>query len=451
MPQYDNYILVVEDDPEIMNLYRRVLKKYPDVIYVASGTDAIEVVHGDREIGLALVDFNLPGTNGIEVIRELKRTFPAAESVVVTARDDIQSAVEAIKAGAIRYITKPFDVEDILYLVDQNREKEDLRAEVEELRRRVYTAGDTFMVVGKSKAMHQVIELAENAAGLDATVLILGETGTGKDILARVIHEKSPRAGQPFIITDCAVLNERLIESDLFGHKKGAFTGAVESRKGKFERAQGGTIFLNEIGTMPPAAQAKLLRVLESGELERVGGESTITVDVQVIAATNTDLEIAVKDGSFRADLFYRLNVITLHLPPLRERMEDIPLLTESFLSVYGKKYGKTGLRLNEEAFQIFFSYSWPGNIRELEHTIERAVIIAREPVITAADLPRMLSMDGGEKDGKDSGPTTLAENEKSLIRNALDKSNYNISQAAEILDVARGTLYSKMKKYGIG
>lgn len=256
-------ILVVEDDPEVMDLYRRLVGGYPNVLYAVSGTEALELIWEADDISLGLIDFNLPGASGLEVIRELKRAFPNAEEVVVTANNDVQAAVESIKAGATRFITKPFNPREIVSLVEQNLERERLRNQVDELRSLLYETELSFMVVGKSKAMRQVMELMESVAGMDVTVLLLGETGTGKDLLARVIHEKSPRAEKPFVITDCAVLTEKLIESDLFGHQKGAFTGAHELRRGKFERADGGTIFLNEIETLPLEAQAKLLRVLE--------------------------------------------------------------------------------------------------------------------------------------------------------------------------------------------
>jgi len=292
------------------------------------------------------------------------------------------------------------------------------------------------------------MELVESTASLDTTVLILGETGTGKDLLARVIHEKSSRAKKPFVVTDCAVLSERLIESDLFGHEKGAFTGARDLRRGKFERADGGTIFLNEICTLPLDAQAKLLRVIEDGELERVGGSATLKVNVRVIAASNTDLETAVNEGKFRRDLFHRLNIVTLYLPPLRERREDIPLLVDHFLSSYAGKYSKEDCSFAEEAYDALFSYAWPGNIRELENAVERAVITAQPPRITVANLPPLLFRGKEKSRAPGRNSLILAENEERLIREALKKNGSNLSRAAEELGIARGTLYSKMKKY---
>ncbi len=443
-------ILVVDDDPVILDLYRRLLKKYPRVLYAASGTEALQVIREADDITVALIDFDLPGASGLEVIQELKRTFPDAEEAVVTASYDVQAAVESIKAGAARYITKPFNPGEILSLIEKNRERHRLREELARLKDQMREKGRSFMVVGRSKMMQQLMELVESTALLDTTVLILGETGTGKDLLARVIHEKSSRAKKPFVVTDCAVLSDRLIESDLFGHEKGAFTGACDLRRGKFERADEGTIFLNEISTLPLDAQAKLLRVIEEGELERVGGSATLKVNVRVIAASNTDLEKAVNEGTFRRDLFHRLNIITLYLPPLRERMEDIPLLIDHFFSIYAGKFGKEECSFTEGAYDALFAYPWPGNIRELENAVERAVITAQPPRITVANLPPLLFR------GKEKSPAPgrhsllLAENEEALIREALKKNGSNLSRSAEELGIARGTLYSKMKKYGL-
>jgi len=441
-------ILAVDDDPMILELYRRLLKKYPRVLYAASGTEALRLIREADDITVALIDFDLPGASGLEVIQELKRAFPGAEEAVVTASYDVQSAVESIKAGAARYITKPFNSGEILSLIDKTMERQQLREEVVRLKDRMREKGRSFMVVGRSKRMQQLMELVESTASLDTTVLILGETGTGKDLLARVIHEKSSRAKKPFVVTDCAVLSERLIESDLFGHEKGAFTGARDLRRGKFERADGGTIFLNEICTLPLDAQAKLLRVIEDGELERVGGSATLKVNVRVIAASNTDLETAVNEGKFRRDLFHRLNIVTLYLPPLRERREDIPLLVDHFLSSYAGKYSKEDCSFAEEAYDALFSYAWPGNIRELENAVERAVITAQPPRITVANLPPLLFRGKEKSRAPGRNSLILAENEERLIREALKKNGSNLSRAAEELGIARGTLYSKMKKY---
>jgi len=449
--KFESSILVVEDDPGVITIYRRLLGKYPHVIYADSGTRALELIQEAGNISLGLIDFNLPGANGLEVIRELRRSFPNAEKVVITAMDDVQAAVESIKAGATRYITKPFNSREIISLVERNQEKERLKARVDELSSLLYRTERSFMVVGKSKAMHQLMELTDSVSGMDVTILILGETGTGKDLLARVIHEKSGRAEKPFVITDCAVLTEKLIESDLFGHQKGAFTGAHELRKGKFERADGGTIFLNEIDTLPLEAQTKLLRILEDGEMERVGGSAAIRVNVRVIAASNRNLEIAVDEGLFRRDLFHRLNLVTLYLPPLKERREDIPILVKHFLAIYSEKYGKEDCSLDEATYEILFSYPWPGNIRELENMIERAVITAKNPVITVKNLPPLLLSSKRHSPGKAGEIMTMAESEEDLIREALKKSESNLSRAAELLGIARGTLYSKMRKYGIG
>ena len=385
-------ILVVEDDPRVLELYRRVLTDFKDVAYLDHGDKAVEFIRKAEDISLALVDFNLPGASGLEIIKEMKTNFPAAEIVVVTGIDEVDNAVESIRAGAANYITKPFDPDRIAAIAAKNREKEELRREVSRLRRRLDAGKEGVMITGQSRPMRRILDTVESISGLDPIVLIMGETGTGKDLLARVVHEQSSRSDQPFIVTDCAVLSERLIESDLFGHEKGAFTDARSQRKGKFERADGGTLFLNEIGTLSSPAQAKLLRVIEDGELERLGGSDTIKVDVRVIAATNEDLEVEVERGNFRSDLFYRINTVILNLPPLRERLEDIPLLSRFFLEQYCRRYSKPVEGIDDEVYDAFYSYSWPGNIRELENVIDRAVITASGKSLTAGDIRPLIS-----------------------------------------------------------
>ncbi len=445
-----SHILVVEDEERTLDLYRRVLSDFEDVLYAPDGNRALEMIEESDNIGLALIDFNLPDISGLEIIGKVKDKFPRAEINVVTGVDEVEAAVESIKAGADKYITKPFDSDRIRKIAADNREKQALRREVRRLREELGTGKETVMITGRSRRMRRIMDTVESISGLDPTVLIQGETGTGKDLLARVIHEKGSRSHSSFVVTDCAVLSERLIESDLFGHEKGAFTDARQSRRGKFERAAGGTIFLNEIGTLSDPAQTKLLRVIENGEMERLGGSETLRVDVRVIAASNRDLEVEVERGNFRSDLFYRINTVTLELPSLRERTEDIPLLAEFFLEKYCRRYDKAIKEIDEEVFSVFFSYSWPGNIRQLENVIERAVITASGDRITIREIGQLLPESGTEKKGEGSGGLSLEKNEKRLIRTALKKSGYNLSRAARSLQVARSTLYSKMEKHGI-
>jgi DNA-binding NtrC family response regulator len=448
IPRRESYILVVEDDEATRKLYRRVLSGYRNVLFLKNGEEALDAISRVEEVSLGLIDFGLPGVSGLDVIRELKRVFPGAEAVVITGLDDVRAAVKSIQAGANNYITKPFNSAEIEALVARNQEKSRLREEVERLRYVLDARGRTVMVVGKSKAMRRVMETVESIAVLDTTVLILGETGTGKDLLARAIHEKSSRSRKPFVVTDCAALSENLIESELFGHEKGAFTGASDLRVGKFERAQGGTIFLNEIGMLSWAAQAKLLRVLQEGEIERLGGNKTIKVDVRVIAATSSDLEALIEKDKFQKALFYRLNTVTLYLPPLRERMEDLPLLVDLFLKRYTGKYGKKMSGPDEAAYNALYNYGWPGNIRELKHAVERAVVLARSPQIRVGDLPPVLQEKKTGRRARLTAAAKLNELERESIAAALAESGFNLSRAAKILGIARSTLYSKLKKH---
>lgn len=455
-------ILVVEDDPSVLHFYRRVLKAFPNILYADSGTAALDLIARSPAIDLALVDFLLPGAGGVEIVRALKGRFPDSEAVVITANDDVPSAVEALRAGAANYLIKPVGPPVILALANKCQERLRLKEENERLKSLIFGPGRRVMIPGKSKAMEKVMELVEEVAGVDTAVLILGETGTGKDLLARVIHDKSPRCDGPFVVADCAALSDTLIESDLFGHEKGAFTGAVVQRKGRFERAEGGTVFLNEIGLCPLGSQGKLLRIIQDGELERLGGTASIKVNVRVLAATNGNLKGDVEAGRFRKDLYYRINTVTLSLPPLRERLEDLSSLAEYFLRAYAGKYGKEVRGFDAPALAALFRHSWPGNIRELEHVIERSVITARKPLITLEDLRGLPEGDAASSPHFSAAPSPtaafasraasvgLAEKEKAAIREALRESGHNLSRAAAALGIARSTLYSKMTKHGL-
>jgi two-component system response regulator HydG len=455
-------ILVVEDDPNVLAFYRRVLKSFPNVFYADSGTAALELIARAPAIDLALIDFLLPGAGGAEVVRALKGRFPDCEAVVITANDNVPGAVEALRAGASNYLIKPVGPSIILPLAKKCWERLRLKEENERLKSLIFGPDRRVMIAGKSKAMERVMELVEAVAGVDTAVLILGETGTGKDLLARVIHDKSARSAGPFVIADCAALSDPLIESDLFGHEKGAFTGAAVQRKGRFERAEGGTIFINEIGLCSFGAQGKLLRVIENGELERLGGTATLKVNVRVIAATNGNLPGDVNAGRFRKDLYYRINTVTLFLPPLRERLEDLSSLADYFLRVYAGKYGKEVRGFAAPALAALFRHSWPGNIRELEHVIERSVITAGESLITLEDLRALPEEETAPPSYFSAAPSPsaafssravsvcLAEKEKAAIREALRESGRNLSRAAAALGIARSTLYSKMAKHGL-
>lgn len=434
-------ILVVDDDPGLLKLYRKILKGYPEAVYFSDGVEALDFIAEAGFIGLAFVDYFLPGASGLKIVEDLKRKFPGSDVIVITGLDDVQAAVKAIRAGAANYMVKPFKSAELLAIVERNRESQRLRRENEALRGLLRDRGRRGAVIGASPGIRRVLEMVEAAAPLDATVLLLGETGTGKDLLARLIHRESPRAARPFINADLSALNERLIESDLFGHEKGAFTGAWETHRGKFERAEGGTIFLNEIGTLGLNGQQKLLRVLEDREMERVGGSGTLKVDVRVIAAASSNLEKDAASGLFRADLLYRLNMFTIRIPPLRERREDIPLLIEHFLRVHCAKYERTCPVPSSLLIEQMTGHSWPGNVRELENTVERAVIAGDFSVLN-------FSVFSPASVGKESRRLETLEKEAILV--ALQETSANIARAARKLGISRSTLYGKLKKHGI-
>ena len=371
----------------------------------------------------------------------------------MTAYASVKTAVEALKAGAFDYLTKPLDIEELKILIDKAMDHYHLRAENLVLKERLGDRFDFSRIIAASPKMKTLLETLAMVAPSDATVLIMGESGTGKEVIANAIHHNSPRAGEPFIKVSCAALPETLLESELFGHEKGAFTGAVARREGRFQLAHRGTIFLDEVGEMSPALQTKLLRVLQEKEFEPLGSTRTVKVDIRVIAATNRDLEKEVKEGRFREDLYYRLNVVPLVLPPLRERREDIPLLADHFLAIFREKNRKPITAISGKALDLLVRYDWPGNVRELENVIERAVILARDEVLVPADLPPQIRMFSGEA-GQDAFaiPTgmSLDEMERALIVKTLDETGGNRTRASEILGINRRTLQNKLKQYGL-
>jgi two-component system response regulator HydG len=372
---------------------------------------------------------------------------------MMTAYASVKTAVEALRAGAFDYLTKPLDIEELKILVEKALEHYHLREENLTLKERLGDRFDFSKIIGKSTKMKELFELLSQVAPTDATVLILGESGTGKELVANALHHNSARSGAPFIKVACAALPETLLESELFGHERGAFTGAVARREGRFQAAHGGSIFLDEVGEMSAATQAKLLRVLQEKEFEPLGSSRTIKVDVRVIAATNKDLAGEVREGRFREDLYYRLNVVPVLLPPLRERKEDIPALALHFFSIYREKNRKELKEISGKALDLFIRYDWPGNIRELENCIERSVIMARGEVVAPADLPPHIQALAQEKQDQNiSFPAgiSLAEVEKALILKTLEDTGGNRSRAAEILGINRRTLQIKLKEYGV-
>ncbi len=446
-------ILIVDDD----TAHRTMLK----VNLLGAGYEIIEADDGDQvlptlaehEVDLILMDLKMQRMDGMEALKLLRDKGQVEPVVVITAFSSVESAVEAMKYGAMDYVTKPVDIEALKLTVSKALDFEALREENEELKKRLGEQFDFGNIIGRSPAMQKVFETLSLVAPSDATVLINGESGTGKELIAGALHHNSSRKDGPFIKVNCAALHENLLESELFGHERGAFTGADSRRAGRFELADKGTLFLDEIGDMSLQTQAKILRVLQEGELERLGGSSTIKVDVRLVAATHKDLHAMVADGSFRQDLFFRLSVVPLELPPLRDRVEDIPVLADFFLHRYAGKNKKDIKGFHPQALMLLARYSWPGNIRELENTIERAVILCLGEQITPKELPpQILPKDFQEADEPvtTAGGLTLKDMEREAIRATLEQTGGNKSQSAKLLGIARQTLLNKIKEYGL-
>ncbi|MBI4634388.1 MAG: sigma-54-dependent Fis family transcriptional regulator [Deltaproteobacteria bacterium] len=445
-------ILIVDDEESHRLMLRAVLTEEGYAAAEASdGREAVTAVEKEA-FDVILLDIRMTDMNGIEALTEIRKISPLVPVLIMTAYASVQTAVEALKAGAFDYLTKPLDIEELKILIEKALEHYHLREENIALKERLGDRFDFSRIVARSAKMESLLETLSLVAPSDATVLIMGESGTGKELVANAIHQNSPRAGRPFIKVSCAALPETLLESELFGHEKGAFTGAVTRREGRFQLAHGGTIFLDEVGEMSPAVQTKLLRVLQEKEFQPLGSTRTVTVDIRVLAATNRDLEAEVKSGRFREDLYYRLNVVPLVVPPLRERKEDIPPLVEHFLVVYQEKNRKSMKGISGKALDLLMRYEWPGNVRELENCIERAVIMARDEVIIPADFPPAIQklLQEGEREGFDlpSG-ISLAEMEKALIMKTLEETSGNRTRAAELLGINRRTLQNKLKEYG--
>ena len=446
-------ILVVDDEESIRIMLRAVLEEEGyEIIEAADGPEAVKAVEQDP-LDLILLDIRMTTMDGIETLTEIRKISPFVPVLMMTAYATVKTAVEALKAGAFEYLAKPLDIEELKILVQKALEYYRLREENLTLKERLGSRFDFSRIIGKGRKMKELFDFLAQVAPSEATVLILGESGTGKELVANAIHHNSPRTQQPFVKVACAALPETLLESELFGHEKGAFTGAIARREGRFQAAHRGTIFLDEVGEMSPAIQTKLLRVLQEREFEPVGSSRTAKVDVRVIAATNKDLGKEIKEGRFREDLFYRLNVIPIHLPPVRERKEDIPALANHFLSLYREKNKKEIKEISPKALDLLIRHDWPGNIRELENCLERAVIVARGELIAPADLPPAIqNLPAGKEDAEIPFPAgiSLQEAEKALILKTLEDAGGNRSRAAEILGINRRTLQMKLKEYGM-
>ena len=438
-------ILVVDDEAIVRESLGDWLKDADYQVFTAeSGQEALKVIEKEKPV-IMIADLVMPGMDGIELMKRAKARQPGIEVIIITAYASIPTAITAMKEGAYDYIEKPFCPERAELLVKKLAEHQELIEENLTLRQRLEDRYHFENIITKSSKMQRLIELIKVVGKSNATVLITGESGTGKELVARATHSQSSRHNKPFIAVSCAALPESLLESELFGHEKGSFTGAYTQKKGKFEFAHGGTIFLDEVGEMSANIQVHLLRVLEEKEFTRVGGNEPIRVDLRVISATNKDLRKAIEKQEFREDLYYRLNVVNIELPPLRERKEDIPLLAEHFLNKFAADNRKEVTGFSPDAMEFLLGYDWPGNVRELENAIERAVILAKDSLITVADLPQEnLSLVRLASTGKN-----LKEVEKNHVLNVLRKTGGNYSEAARILGISRMTLYNKAKEYG--
>jgi DNA-binding NtrC family response regulator len=443
-------ILLVDDEPSARGTMALLLRKRGHRVVEAADVAAATKALADTAFEVVVTDLRMPDGDGLDVLRAAKAHCPEADVILLTAYAGWESAKEAIRLGAFDYFEKGREPDELLHRIERAVADKALRRENENLRAQVRERFGLAGLIASSAEMVQVLDLVERVAPTDATVLIRGESGTGKEIIAKALHHASKRAEGRFVAINCGALPETLLESELFGHVKGAFTGAGANKKGLFEEAHGGTLFLDEIGEMTPGLQVKLLRALQSGEVRPVGSTQAITVDARVVAATNRDLEPMIRQGSFREDLFYRLNVIPIVLPPLRERREDIPLLAEHFLARFAERQGRV-LRLSAGATERLLRYAWPGNVRELENAMERLAILARDETIDPGDLPPHVGA------GLALGPApglaaeqTLADAERAHIVQMLERYGWNHSRAAEALGIGRTTLWRKLKDYGI-
>ena len=448
-------ILIVDDDKNIckmIEIHLRKEKSY-DVRSTTNGEACLKIIREEDIPDLVLLDIQMPGIDGIETLKRIREKDPLIPVVIMSAHGTIEKAVQSMRLGAYDFITKPFASDRLLVTVNNTLLNSSLKREVDHLKRELKDRYEFQNIIGQSGVMQEVFRSIEKVIDSNVTVLIQGDSGTGKELIAKAIHYHSTqRSSNPFVAVNCSALPESLLESELFGHEKGSFTGAVGRRIGKFEQANGGTIFLDEIGDMPASMQAKMLRVLQEKEFERVGGNELVKVDTRVISATNKDLEQAVKDGRFREDLFYRISVFPIRMPPLRERKEDIPFLAAHFVNKYAVQEGKEIDEIGPDALDLLMKHDWPGNVRELENAIERAIVLATPPEITVNDLPVSVQAIAEkrifETDNKLSN--WIEQLEKDALQQALLECEGNISQTAKKLGIGRATIYRKAKKYSL-
>jgi DNA-binding NtrC family response regulator len=455
-------VLVVDDDKVVLRAVTEILQR--EGYYVVAIDDAVEGLAAakDPSIDVAILDIRMPHLSGMDLLKAIKQARPEVEVVMMTAFATVETAVEAVKAGAYDYLTKPFaNIDEVSLTVAKAAERKALKDRTRVLEEQLTAKGQFEDLIGQSNQMRAVFKLVETVSYSSATVLIQGESGTGKELVARAIHYRSSRKDKPFVAVNCSALTDTLLESELFGHVKGSFTGATANKKGLFEAADGGTIFLDEIGDVPPATQVRLLRVLQEGEVKRVGANETTKVDVRVIAASNIDLARAKDQGRFREDLFYRLNVITVTLPPLRDRPEDVPLLAQHFLRLYAAKMGKKVTSISPPAMEALVCHRWMGNVRELENVIERAVVLTSREVVEVEDLPQQLRESpggGGDVEVLSLAHLPYAEAKRLAMRAferrylsaLLEKSGHNVSSAARAAGVDRSNFRRLLKQYEV-
>jgi len=443
-------LLIVDDDPAHRSMLLTLLTDWGYRLEgVEDGESAVALCR-ERPFDLILMDVRMAGMSGIEALKEIRAYNPAIPILIMTAYSNVETAVEAIKAGAYDYLTKPLDFDDLRLTLERALDHASLRDENKALRDTLAASFDQGGIIGQSAPMRQLMDMLATIAPSEATVLVTGESGTGKELIARAIHANSQRRKGPYVAVNCAALTETLLESELFGHEKGAFTGAERRREGRFLLADKGTIFLDEIGEMSLPMQVKLLRAIQEREIQRVGGEQTIKVDVRILAATNRDLKEEVEAGNFRQDLYYRLNVVALALPPLRERLEDIPLLAVHFLNKFAVKNGKQVKGFTPGAMDRLLKHPWPGNVRELENAVERAVVLLVGEYVSERELPPAIiqTQDGGQCPEPGFSNMTLEEIERIAILDALEATEGNKSEAARRLGITRKTLHAKLQKY---
>jgi DNA-binding NtrC family response regulator len=450
-PTRPTRLLAIDDEPAMLEWLRVLLESTGAEVRTATTGAAGEQTFRTWRPDAVVTDLRLPDLDGIELLRRIRRTTPDVEVVVLTGHGSVQRAVEAMRAGAYSFLEKPVDPDALTAIVGKALERRQLLSENEHLKRQLEGPAQLAGIIGRSRRMHDLLEMVANVAPSDANILIQGENGTGKELVANALHYNSKRAKGPFIKINCAAIPTDLIESELFGYRKGAFTGAVQDRDGLLERASGGSLLLDEIGEMPSYLQTKLLRVLQDREYRPIGSDRIVHVDFRLICATNIDIDAALKDGRLREDLYFRINTITLKVPPLRDRTEDIPLLCEYFLERFRQRHGRAVRGIAPAAYHMLIRHPWPGNVRELENVIERGVLVAKGAEISVADLP-----DGMREGTVGSGDfvvpphRTLEEIEKVAILQTLDRTNWNKQEAAQILGIYRPTLYNKLKKYNI-